>query len=121
VAEPSDAQENKRSIRPYPIPSQLESGGVKVPVEIVRLNLLGAIIKLHEKIVHVGEHYNLEFQLPVLHAQVVVAATRVLKTYDKALNPKEHKVERMAELHFQKLTEEQREHILTFIRTIGQK
>ena len=46
---------------------------------------------------------------------------RVIKTYDRFVNPMRHHVERMAELHFELLSDDHKENILSFLAAIGQK
>lgn len=109
----------KKKIRPYPFEGTLEVNAVKKPIEVLNLTKIGAIVRLSAKhIAQVGQYYTLTFELPVSH-EFVTTPVRVLKTYDKALDPKEHKVERWVELHFQNLTDEHRSRIVAFIKAIG--
>jgi hypothetical protein len=110
----------KRKVRAYPIEATLEVNAEKKPIEVVFLAPAGLIAVLHTLFVQVGDHCTISFELPVLN-RFVTTPVRVLKTYDKAVNPKEHIVERMAEFHFQKLTDEHKAHILSFLSAIGQK
>ena len=69
--------------------------------------------------VHVGGHYQAVFELPTLR-EFINTPVRVLKTYDKAVDSKVTKVERMAEFHFDKLIDDHRARITHFITAIGQ-
>lgn len=109
----------RKKIKPYPISATIEVNAVKSPVEVILVNLTGAIVRLGSQMVSVGEYFNLAFELPVYH-HLVVAQVRVLKTYDRTLDPKIKTVERLAELHFQNLTNEHRSRINAFIAAIGQ-
>jgi len=110
----------KKKVKPYPFEGTLEINAQKTPIEVMYLNTKGAIIRLKKQILHVGEYYQVAFEIPVSHV-FINTQVRVLKTYDKALDIKEKTVERLAELHFQELTKEHRSRIVVFMNTIGQK
>lgn len=109
-----------RKIKPYPIPCEITIAAQKKPMEIIYLGTQGVIVKLNNLILHVGEYYQISFKLPVLNEPFEAIQIRVLKTYDKSIDPKQLKVERLAEFHFQSLTKEQRKSIVAFITAIGQ-
>jgi hypothetical protein len=109
-----------KRIKPYPFEGLLEHNGAKLPVAVLHVATEGVIVKLSTQFVKVGEHCQLVFELPVLQ-KFVNSAVRVLKTYDKAVNLKEHHVERLAEFHFEKLSEEYQGYIQSFLRAITQK
>lgn len=110
----------KKKIAPYPFPAQLDVNNVKKPVEVVYLAVTGAIIKLHAHMVFVGEIYPLQFELP-LSTHTIATQARVLKTYDRVIDPREQKVERMAELHFHNLKSEHKARVASFVKAIGQR
>ncbi len=110
----------KKKVRPYPIAGTLEKETVKSEVEIIFVNVQGAIVRLKNQILHVGMYYQIVFEIPVTH-EFVNTQVRVLKTYDKTLDIKSKSVERMAELHFQDLTKEHRTRIFAFTNAIGQE
>ncbi len=112
-------QVNVKKVRPYPFVANLEQNSVKKPVEIIYVGVSGVIASLKSQIVSVGEYFQISFELPGGHDHVVTQV-RVLKTYDKSVNPKELRVERMAEFHFQSLTKEHRSRIVAFLAAIGQ-
>lgn len=116
---PNKQQPVVKKVKPYPIAAVLEVNAVKKPLEIQHLTLDGVRAHLTGPLVFVGEYYQLRFEIPVSHKEIV-AQVRVLKTYDKAINPKEHKIERFAELYFQNLTEPQKNAIGAFLSAIGQ-
>lgn len=109
-----------KKVKPYPIAAEITIGGQKKPTEIIYLGTQGVIIKANSMIMHVGEYYQISFNLPVSNERFEALQARVLKTYDKSIDPKQLKVERLAEFHFQTLTKEQRKSIVAFIAAIGQ-
>lgn len=119
MAEKKQAVKVKK-VRPYPFAASLEQNNIKKPVEIIYVSVAGAIAQLKSQIVSVGEYYQLTFQIPVV-GEFIVTQVRVLKTYDKSIDPKELKVERLAEFHFQSLTKEHRSRIVAFLAAIGQE
>lgn len=110
----------KKNVKPYPFDAMLELNAQKTPVEVVFVSAKGAIVRLKTQILHVGKYYQMTFVIPVSH-QPINAKIRVLKTYDKTLDLKEKTVDRLAELHFQDLTNEQRSRINAFTAAIGQE
>lgn len=110
----------KRKVKAYPFPAILDQNGVKKPVEIIYVGQAGVIASLNVQFVNVGEYYQVSFELPTL-GHVITAPVRVLKTYDRALDTADKKVERLAEFHFQKLTKEDKGRITSFMTAIGQK
>ena len=116
----NEAKVVRKKVRPYPFMATLDPAGVKKPIEVLLVDKIGLMAKVNAQILHVGTYYQIEFELPALR-QSVLAQVRVLKTYDKAINPKEHVVERIAEFHFSKLSDEHKSHIVAFMKAIGQK
>lgn len=108
-----------KKVRPYPFPATIELGTVKKNVDIVFVGQTGFIATLGSQFVNVGDHFQVVFELPVLK-QFVNTPVRCLKTYDKTVDIKAHKVERMAEFHFLKLIDEHRARIVKFMSAIGQ-
>lgn len=119
MAEKKPAPVVVKKVRPYPFPGELVMGAQKSAVDVVYIGQIGLIAKLHNQILHVGAFHQIAFDLPVSHEHFDIKV-RVLKTYDKSTDPKQVKVERMAELHFQGLTQEQQKSIVAFITAIGQ-
>lgn len=115
----SSAKVVKKKVRPYPFEANLEMDGQKKPVEVVYVSSLGCIVRLKTQMVTVGQYYQIVFELPVLK-EFINTQVRVLKTYDKAIDPKEKKVERLSELHFQALSPEHKARIANFMASIGQ-
>ncbi len=109
----------KKKVRPYPIEANLDANGLKKPVEVIYVTAMGCIVRLKAQMVFVGEYYQITFELPVLK-EFINTQVRVLKTYDKALDPKQKIVERVAELHFQALSNDHKSRIVAFITAIGQ-
>lgn len=109
-----------KKVKAYPFDALVEVGGQKKQVAVLFLNRDGLIARVDKVLVHVGEYHKLEFVLPVV-GNGIMCESRVMKTYDKALDPKGLKVERMAEFRFGKLTEDHRNYISTFLSSIGQK
>lgn len=108
-----------KKVTPYPIPAELESGGVKKPVEIIKMTPEAMFVRLNNVLINVGAHYQIYFAIPV-SKHVVTSQILVMKTFDRSLNPKEHLVERMAELRFEKLADNHRAAIVNFLTAIGQ-
>lgn len=119
MAEKKQAPVVIKKVKPYPFPGQLMMGPQKSAIEVVYIGQIGLIAKLSNQILHVGAYHEIAFDLPVSHEHFELKV-RVLKTYDKSTDPKQVKVERMAEFHFQGLTQEQQKSIVAFITTIGQ-
>ena len=114
------AHVRKKKVPPYPIMAQLENAGTKAAVELLVVNAAGFMARLTTQLIHVGNYHQIELELPLMRVPIV-ARCRVVKTYDKVTDSRVRTVERMVEMHFEKLTEEQRHHIQEFMRIIGQK
>jgi hypothetical protein len=110
----------KKKIAAYPFAVTVELNAVKKNLEVIHLTPMGFLAKLKGTIVHVGQHYKSDFELPVLH-DLITSQVRVMKTYDRSLDPKQHLVERMAEFQFETLTSEGKKSIVAFLSAIGQK
>lgn len=111
-----------KKVAPYPFQGELTVAAQKKPVEVILVTLQGFIVRLHNQIVHVGEYYQVNFELPGKHGFLNAVQVRALKTYDKPIeSAKKLIVERIAEFHFQTLTKEQRDSITAFLAAIGQK
>jgi hypothetical protein len=108
-----------KKVRPYPFPGELMLGAQKSRVDVVYIGQIGLIAKLSNQILHVGGYHQIVFDLPVSREHLDIKV-RVLKTYDKSTDPKQVTVERMAEFHFQGLTQEQQKSIVAFLTAIGQ-
>lgn len=115
-AKADDPEFQVKRIRPYPFQAMIDQNK---PVDVVYLTQTGFLALVKSAVVSVGEHHEVHFNIPVLK-YAVTARTRVLKTYDKSIDPKAHKVERMAEFHFENLDDIQRNNILSFLSAIGQ-
>ncbi len=112
------ADSSVKKVAPYPFSAELEKNALKHPVEVMNLTYKGAILRLKENLIHVGEVYNLSFSIPALKIPLV-AEVRVLKTLDRALSG-DGAIERLAEVHFQNLSPDNRAKILSFLTAIGQ-
>lgn len=111
----------RKKVRPYPFDGELDPEAQKIQIEVIHLTAQGLIARLKSAVIlSVGEYRVVGFTIPVSHSRVV-AKTRVLKTYDRAVDPKVLMVERMVELRFENLTSEQKKNILSFLGAIGQK
>lgn len=110
-----------KKVKAYPIEAALDLNGVKRPIDVVYLSPSGFLARLKTPaMVTVGEYYHTVFELPVAHTYVN-AQVRVIKTYDRSTDLKTRTVERMAELHFETLSEDHKKNILSFLSAIGQK
>lgn len=95
--------------------------GAKKPIEVIFLTSDGFIAKLKtNSMLTVGEYYQTVFELPAMQTYVN-AQVRVIKTYDRSIDPKAKIVERMAELRFGTLNPDHKKNILSFLSAIGQK
>lgn len=110
----------KKRVRPYPFDGSVEVNAVKKPLEIMHLTQNGFIARLKQGLVFVGEYYQAILELPVSH-NFVNNKVRVIKTYDRAVDPKKGLVDRMAEFHFEALSDQHKKYILEFLAAIGQK
>ena len=109
-----------KKVKPYPIPLSLDVNGTKHLAEILLLTAQGFIARLNPGIVHVGSHAKCTFEVPVF-SRPVESPVRVFKTYDRAVEAAEKKVERLAEFHFVQPSREQTSLITQFMNKIGQK
>jgi hypothetical protein len=111
----------RKKVKPYPFDATVEQAAMKKPVEVIMVNAHGCIVRLKSGVMlSVGEHLNVIFELPVLH-EFVNSPVRVMRTYDRSVDPKKNLIERLAELQFERLTEDHRRRILSFTMTIGQE
>jgi hypothetical protein len=117
------AQQNQKpqvikvKVKPYPFAATLEKEGAKLQVSVVYVSPKGILAVMGPQFVHVGDYHQIIFELPVL-GEFINTQVRVLKTYDRSLDG--HKVERMAEFHFQKLSDEHKNRIVQFMAAIKQ-
>lgn len=107
-------------VRAYPFAASLELNGIAKPAEVVFVGPTGLIAKLEKQFVQVGEYYQIQFKLPGISHHLITTQVRVLKTYDKATAAKDHHVDRLAEFHFEKLNDDDKKFIFSFITAIGQ-
>lgn len=107
-------------VKAYPLDGTLEINGVKKPLQIMLLNQQGLVAKVDQALVYVGERYQIQIQLPVSRFPVV-SKVRVIKTYDKAVDPKVKTIDRMAEFHFEEIPKEYMNRITAFLSEIGQE
>ena len=108
-----------KKISPYPIESQITVPGGPKAIHIIKLTKEGALARTDKVLLKVGEYYQINFVLPVFKV-AITAKVRILKTFDKSINPKDHVIERMAELHFEGLDPNFQKHIVAFLSAIGQ-
>jgi len=110
-----------KRVKPYPFPAVVESTTVKIPVEVMLLTARGFIARVaNSAIFHVGSSCKTEFELPVFK-RILASPLRVIKTYDRATEGKDQKVERLVEFHFEMPGHELTEAISKFMSQIGQK
>lgn len=121
----SDAKNPKptvivKKVSPYPFEGTIEQGGQKKPFSVMKLTTDGMIVRVDKVFVNVGEHYKIYFEIPVSRDSISVQV-RVMKTYDKSVNPKVNVIERMAEFRFENLDSLHLQKIRHFIASIGQQ
>lgn len=73
-------------------------------------------MEVEAKILVVGNIHQAIFDLPVSH-DLIDNPVRVIKTYDRSLDGT---VQRLAEVHFESLSEAKKKHIYSFLRAIRQ-
>jgi hypothetical protein len=108
-----------KKVRPYPFEGLLTADAKAYPIQVVKLTTTGLMCDLGGGFVKVGSRCQISFNLPVLNA-TVQAHVVVVRTWDQfALNMgvgnSSHKV---AELHFQGMSPEHREHVVNWLRAI---
>ena len=106
-------------VQPYPFPISFIKDGKPVQGEVIKLGQKGAIIRSQMVILSVAEEFDVQFEIPVFKNQLQLHA-KVMKTYDRALL-KEKGVERLAELLFPNITNEQIRTIYKFLVAIRQE
>ena len=111
----------KKKISPYPIEGEMILGAVKVPVAITMVSAKGFVADLKNNgICQVGVHYECHFTLPQSRYPMVVHG-KVFKTFDRSVDPKDlKKIQRMVEVLFFDLKENDKAKILGFMKAIGQ-
>lgn len=110
-----------KKVQPYPISALLEIGPAKSGVEIIYLTDQACLARLvNKEILNVGAYHKIAFAIPVM-GHTIEVNTRVVRTFDKAIDAKSVKVERMVELRFEALGKEQQKYVLSFLSAIGQK
>jgi hypothetical protein len=109
----------KKKIKPYPFEGRITTPGGLKPFEVLMLSKDGVIARVNTLMLHVGDHYQIQFELPVL-GRSVFTQVRIMKTYDKALDDRARKVERMAEFRFEKLSDDHKNYITSFLTAVGQ-
>ena len=112
------AKTNVKQVKPYPLEGELTKDTAKITLSIMRVGIKGLVAHVLSGICQVGVHYECQFTLPTA-LLAVHAHTQVYKTYD-GVDPKTHKPERIVELLFVKLPEEEQKKIRTFLTSIGQ-
>ncbi len=115
----SNGRAIKVKVKPYPFSGELEQAGAKSSINILYVSTLGFVAGLGSQFVKVGDRYMVSFVLPTFD-QSIMCSVRVVKTYDRSLENSAQKVERMGEFHFEKLTDEHKARIVSFMAAIGQ-
>lgn len=104
----------------FPLEGTVEINGAQKPMQIMMLNQRGLVAKVNQTVLFVGEHYQIQFQLPISRFPVI-SKVRVMKTYDKAVDPKVKAIDRMAEFHFEDIAKEYMNRITAFLTEFGQE
>lgn len=109
-----------KKVRAYPIAATMEFKSIKKQIQIMKLATVGAWTSLGNTVVQVGVVYNLDFELPVSHDQVITPA-KALRTMDRVHERDGAKaIERLAEFQFIKPTADTLEKIRRFLAAINQ-
>lgn len=108
-----------KKVKPYPIPTQFVGKSGPVQGQIIKLVPRGFIADMQGHVLKVGDILQIAFEIPVLKF-VIQQNAKVIKTYDRA-NPQTHGIDRLAELQFSSISDEQQQKILKFLQMIRQK
>lgn len=106
-----------KKVRPYPIPAQI-IGTPPLQAEILKLAKSGLIADMKTHLLKVGDHYTVQFEIPVSRHNITTAI-RVVKTYDRLL-PGSSEVQHLCEFHFEKLGDSDWKYIYSFLKAIRQ-
>ena len=111
----------KKKVSPYPIDGEMIAGGTKILLSIVMVSQKGMVAQVKTGMCHVGVHYQCQFFLPTARGPVRVEG-KVFKTFDRSTDPKNiKKIERITEVLFVKMTDEDKSKVSSFMKAIGQK
>lgn len=138
-----------KKVSPYPIPAQVTAGGQPIQGNIVKLTHVGYLMSLSSLALQLGQEYEVNFKIPASDNHIL-ARTKVIKTYDRKFSAgsppagessgedgaapsgesgesftaqerlKMLQTERLVEMHFLSLTEDQKQLIRDFVVRIGQ-
>jgi len=108
-----------KKVKPYPIPTQFVGKSGPVQGQIIKLVTRGFIADMQGHVLKVGDIVQVAFEIPVLKF-VVQQSAKVIKTYDRP-NLQTHGIDRLAELQFSVVSDEQQHQILKFLQMIRQK
>jgi hypothetical protein len=116
----SPTKTKTKKVQAYPIKGLITQGAAKKPLLILKINREGLLASLGNVLVHVGEYYEVEFELPAIK-HIIHGQMRVFKTYDRAtpVTSQSTKVERVAEFRYQNLPPAQVSAIAIFLRALG--
>jgi hypothetical protein len=111
-------------VQPYPFPIFLHINGKVVSAEVLKLAQKGAILRSNEAVLLVGAEFQVAFEIPVHKVELNLLA-KVMKTYDRALTKPDplypnKKAERLAEVFFKDITNDQIRKIYKFLLAIRQ-
>lgn len=114
-----DADVKIKKVKPYPIATQFVGKTGTVQGQIIKLVTRGFIADMQGHVLKVGDIMQISFELPVIKYAVQQNA-KVMKTYDRP-NLQTHGIDRLAELQFSVISDEQQQYILKFLQMIRQK
>lgn len=136
-----------KKVAAYPIATQLviESSGSVIPGQIVRLTQSGFLVEVDDLSVKLGKEYEVRFKLPASDRRLA-EKVKVVKTYDRynqggltlsqsakqsteggkespvdvSVSASQSKIKRLAEMHFLRISLEEKKWIRDFIMSIHQ-
>ncbi len=110
--------EIKVKVQPYPFSIAILREGKTDVAQVLRLAQKGAILSVGGLVFTAGSEFQVSFEIPVHKVEMNLMA-KVIKTYDRAvLNEK--RVERLIEIQFPKITNEEIRSIHKFLVAIKQ-
>lgn len=113
-----------KKVKPYPFEINIYKNGKVIPGKVLKLTMVGLMADMKHEVLKVGDIWPADFTLPVVGHRIEVEL-RVIKTFDRfAAGPGRSAdssvAERIVELHFNKISDEQKRAVNRFLVTIKQ-
>lgn len=127
----ADPKAQVKKVKAYPIAATLKSAGGAFPAQVVKLTPQGFLAEITASNLQPGEHFEVTFELPVVH-QVVTELCVMVKLYNQwagsaatqaqaaaAGAPIQPGILRLCEMHFQNFSDQGKGHVLSFLRALN--